>query len=105
MGGKRPRALLNLASLVIVIAGLKAAAPVVAIAIVAAFISMIAAPIVLWLKRKRVPSAIAVISVVLGIVGVFAIAGVLVGTSANAFVRQIPAYRARMNEQAAKPRP
>ncbi len=101
-GTRRPRLLSNLAALVIVIAGLKAAAPIIVLAIVAAFIAIIAAPIVLWLKRRGVPSVMAVIAVVLGIVGVFVIAGVFVGTSVNAFIRQIPVYRARMNEQAAR---
>jgi AI-2 transport protein TqsA len=100
--GRRPRLLLSLASLVIVVAGLKAAAPVVSLFIVSAFISMISAPVVFWLQRKRVPAGLSVLAVVFGIIGVFAILGVLVGTSANAFVRQIPVYRARLNEQAAK---
>jgi predicted PurR-regulated permease PerM len=49
-----------------------------------------------------VPAGLSVLAVVLGIVGVFVTLGVLVGTTANAFVRQIPVYRARLNEQATK---
>jgi len=102
-GGERPGQwiLINLAALVVVTAGLKAAASIVTLLLVSVFVAVVSAPAVVWLRQKRVPSALAALLVVLAVIGVLTVMGVLVGTSINGFVKAAPAYKARMNTQMA----
>lgn len=92
--------MINAAALIVIIAGLKAAQSLVVLALFAGFLSIISAPLMIWLRKHRVPAVAAVIAVVLLILGVLAVAGVLVGTSVNSFVRQLPTYRERLYQQA-----
>jgi len=91
--------LINAAAVVVVIAGLKAASSIVVLVLVSVFFSMLAAPAVLWLERKKVPAAAAVALVIAVFVGLLSLAGVLVGTSINDFIRAVPAYRERLSAQ------
>ncbi len=93
------RVWLNAAALVVVIAGLKAAKSLVVLALFAGFISIISAPLMIWLRKRKVPSVIAVSAVVLLLLGALAIAGGLIGTSISSFIRALPMYRERLNEQ------
>ena len=100
-GGKRAgqRILINLAALVVVIAGLKAAASIVTLLLVAVFVAMVSAPAVTWLRTKHIPSPLAALLVVLAVIGILTVMGLLVGTSINGFVNAAPAYKARLNSQ------
>jgi predicted PurR-regulated permease PerM len=59
------RALVMLASLVIVVAGLKVAAPLLVPAALAIFLAITLMPAVSWLQRRRVPTLAAILLVVL----------------------------------------
>ena len=59
------RAIFIAAALIVILAGLKAAAPLVDPLLLAVFIAIIAAPAVGFLMRRRVPDTIAVILVIL----------------------------------------
>lgn len=88
--------LLTLASLVIVIAALKIARPLLVPLAVSAFLATLTAPGVLYLKRRRVPAELGVpIVVLLTILLVGALAGIVAG-SLNAFIQALPAYQAQM---------
>lgn len=91
--------LLNAAALVVVIAGLKAASSIIVLVLVSVFFSMLAAPAVLWLERRRVPGPVAVALVIIASVGLLSLAGVVVGASINDFIRAVPAYRAKLSAQ------
>ena len=65
----------------------------------AVFLSVIGTPPVLWLERKRVPSLVAVLLVVTGMITILAIVGVVVGTSVNSFYTQLPVYQTRLQDQ------
>jgi len=95
------RFLINAAAFVVVVAGLRAASSVVVLFLVAAFFAMITAPGVLWLKKKRVPSVLAVLMVATAVVAVLSVVGVMVGASVNGFARALPGYRARLNDSVA----
>jgi predicted PurR-regulated permease PerM len=97
----RPRLLQNLAALVIVIAGLKLAAPMVTLLLISLFIAMVSAPGVLWLLSKRVPPTLAAVLVMLAVIAVMLGFAALLGTSTNSFVRALPVYRAQLNDQMA----
>ena len=49
------RALLTLAAFVVVVAGMRASAPILVPFLLAAFISIVASPPLFWLQRKRHP--------------------------------------------------
>jgi predicted PurR-regulated permease PerM len=96
VGGSR--ILLSLASFVIIVAGLKAAAAILVPFIVAFVLAIMGGPAVFWLKSKKVSSGSAVVLVVLGMIGVLSVVGYVVGSSVNEFVKVIPSFDARLQE-------
>ena len=88
--------LVSLAAFVIVVAGMKLAAPLLVPFLLAAFISiMIAAPFN-WLQCKGLPAGIALL-VVLGVLVVLAmLVGSLIGSSVQEFTGTFPVYEARL---------
>ncbi|MCI0437198.1 MAG: AI-2E family transporter [Gemmatimonadetes bacterium] len=74
--GERPRGrtnvLLAAAAFVIVVAGLKVAAPILVPCALAGFIVIVTRPAVSWLQRRRVPTSIAITLVILLLFGVIA---------------------------------
>ena len=93
------RVLVIAAALVIIIWGINQAELVLASFLVAVFLSIIGTPPVLWLKRKRFPSLIAVLIVVAGMITILLMIGVVVGTSINGFSSALPIYQTRLREQ------
>src|SRR4051794_39405441 len=62
--GPRPKAVLTLAGLVVVIAGMRAAAEPLVTLMVAVLLAVLSLPLVTFLQRHRVPTAFAVLSAV-----------------------------------------
>src|SRR5512143_295694 len=87
------------AALVIIVRGINQAQSVLASFLVAVFLAVIGTPPVLWLERKRIPSVVAVLIVVAGMITSLLIIGGLVGTSLNSFIDALPSYQQRMQEQ------
>jgi AI-2 transport protein TqsA len=92
-----PVTLLTLAASVVVIAGMRAAQNLVVPLMLALFLAIIAAPGVSWLKRKRVPSPVAILLVVIVMLSVLTIVGIVLGRSVNLFVEAIPQYQVRID--------
>lgn len=92
------RATLIVAALVVIAAGLKAAQDVVVPFLLAAFIATIAAPPVFWLEQRRVPGAIAIISVMIGIIGALFGITALLFRSGTAFTERMPFYQERVTD-------
>ena len=91
--------LLNLAAVVVVLAGLKLSGPVVVPLLISVFIAMIAAPPVFWLEKRRVPPALAVLSVVGLIVLLASLIGMVVAGSIDSFLAALPEYQARIKTE------
>lgn len=87
------------ASLVIILWGFTLAQSVIVLFLVSVFLAVLGTPPVLWLRRKRVPSVLAALTVICGMVAVLLIVGVLVGASLSDFTGNLPAYQARLQEQ------
>src|SRR5512139_1886720 len=92
------RILVAVAALAIIAGGIHQAQSVVEWILIAVFLAAIAAPSVLWLKRNRVPYTAAVLLVVAGMAAIFAVIGVLVGTSLNRFYADLPEYQVRLQK-------
>ncbi len=92
------RAVLTLAALVIIVAGMREAASLLLPFLVSAFLALICAAPLFWLKSKGLPSFVAVLFVVLVLLGLLSLLGVLVGTSLNDFYRALPAYQNSLQE-------
>jgi len=93
------RFLVIAAALVIIVWGINQAQSVLASFLVAVFLAVIGTPPVLWLERKRIPSVVAVLLVVSGMITILVIVGVVVSTSVNSFYAELPVYQARLQEQ------
>jgi AI-2 transport protein TqsA len=92
------RVLLTLASLIVVVAGLKAAQPILIPVLLALLLAILCTPAVFWLRRHRVPTVAAVLLVVVVLLGLFSIFGVVVGGSINGFMDAAPRYQERIDE-------
>jgi predicted PurR-regulated permease PerM len=93
------RFLIIAAALVIIIGGINQARSVLVSFLVAVFLAMLGTPPVLWLERKRIPTVVAVLIVVAGMIAILLIVGGLVGTSLNNFSGDLPSYQQRIQEQ------
>ena len=92
------RFLLVAACVVVIIAGLRAAAPIILPFLIAVFLAVVNVPLMNWLIRNRVPKPIAVVLTILTAVS---IVGILVGvmaTSLNQFSVVAPTYQERLQE-------
>jgi predicted PurR-regulated permease PerM len=67
--------------------------------LVALFLSVIGAPPVLWLKKKRVPSTLAVLIVLASMIIMLLLIGGVVGTSIANFSSSLPNYQSRIDEE------
>jgi len=98
--GHGAKALLILAATVIVLAGVKLAAPILVPFLLALFITLVSAPFALWLYDKGVPRGVAVTITFLLLVAGLTGLGALVGGSINAFYDQLPEYRVELADYA-----
>ncbi|MDD3857066.1 MAG: AI-2E family transporter, partial [Methanoculleus sp.] len=89
------------AAVVIVLAGARASTPILTPLLVAVFFAMITAPAMVWLTRRGVPRIPAAILVVAGLIGIFAGMIAFLGAALTGFVRSLPQYQARLDEQLA----
>ena len=90
--------LLPAACFVIVIAGLRAAAPLVVPFLLSAFIAIICSGPLVWMEKRRVPAAIAIIIIVGAIILLGVFIATFVGTSLTLFYENVPVYQDRIEE-------
>jgi AI-2 transport protein TqsA len=96
---KATSALVTLAAIVVLVAGMKAASEIIVPFIFSIFIAIIFAPVLLWLTRHRVPNVVAVIIILLGIILIGTLVSVAIGTSVQQFTRALPVYQASLQGQ------
>src|SRR5687767_12763319 len=94
--GRASQRLLNVASLVVVIAGLKLAAPLLVPFMAAVFLAILSLPVLTWLEEHRVPRGVAVGLAVLVNLAALAAMGFLVSGSVADFVDAAPRYREQL---------
>ncbi|KAF5087686.1 AI-2 transport protein TqsA [anaerobic digester metagenome] len=89
------------AAVVIVLAGARAATPILGPLLVAVFFAMITAPVMAWLTRRGIPRIPAAILVVVGLIGIFAGVIAFLGVALTGFIRSLPGYQAGLEEEIA----
>jgi AI-2 transport protein TqsA len=92
------RILVSVAALAIIAGGIHQAQSVLEFILIAVFLAAIGAPSVLFLERNRIPYTAAVLLVVAGMAAIFAVIGMLVGTSLNSFYADLPEYQLRLQK-------
>jgi predicted PurR-regulated permease PerM len=80
---------------VVLIAGLRAAQPILVPLLLAIFIAVLCLPLLSWLTRKRVPAGVAVVLVIVVAVAALAAVAAVVGSSITDFSARIPFYEQR----------
>lgn len=88
-----------MAFIVVILAGIKAASPIVVPFVLSAFIAVICNPAINGMTRLRIPRLLAVMLMMIFIVLMGLWLASLVGSSINEFSRQLPVYRAQLVEQ------
>ena len=93
--------LINMAAFVIVVAGMKAATPLVVRFLLAVFLAIICAPPLFWMQKKGIPELIGMLLMIVVILGVWVSVVTLIGSSMTDFTRNVPGYQERLLEQTA----
>ena len=94
--GSATRVLIAIAAVIVVIAGIKAAAAIMVPFLLAAFIAILAGSPVYWLERHKVPVAIAITTVMVVILLVLVAVGLFIAQSVNDFTAALPSYQERL---------
>ncbi len=92
------RVLFTLASLVVIIAGVKAADQLFVPFLMALLVAIVAAPALLWFVRLGISEWLAMVLVVLIMLGAAVGVGMLVGNSIDDFQQALPTYEVRLRE-------
>ncbi|MFT6254581.1 MAG: putative PurR-regulated permease PerM [Granulosicoccus sp.] len=90
------RFLLVTAAFIIVVAGMRAAESLLIPFFLSLFIAIICSPLLVFLKRFRIPTGIAILLIVIMMVVVGFFIGAIVGSSVNSFTANIPEYQERL---------
>ena len=92
------RALLIAASLIIVIAGVKAAKTLILPFLLAMFLALVTLPLLNWMRDKKVPTPLAVLATLILALSIVVGLGVMIGGSVSSINDEIPKYRERLEE-------
>ena len=87
---------MTLAAIVIVIAGMKAAATLIIPFLIATFLALITVRPMLWLQQHRVPTVLAALLIVLTMLAIITVTGIVVGRSLAMFTAALPGYQEQL---------
>lgn len=93
------RFLLMAAAFVILVAGMKAAQPILVPFLLSVFIAIISAPSMFYLQRRGLPTAIALLLVLAAVISMLFLVAILVGNSIEDFRQSLPLYQSRLQDQ------
>jgi predicted PurR-regulated permease PerM len=95
--GSATRVLIAIAAVIVVIAGIKAAAAIMVPFLLAAFIAILAGSPVYWLERHKVPVPIAITTVMVVILMILVAVGLFIAQSVTDFTAALPSYQERLS--------
>ena len=87
---------MTLAAIVIVVAGMKAAAALIIPFLIATFLALITVRPMLWLQQHRVPTVLAALIIVLTMLSIITVTGIVVGRSLALFTAALPGYQEQL---------
>ena len=93
------RVMLLLAALVVVFVGMRLAAPVLNPILFAVVVALLFSPIYAWLRRRRVPTPLALVIMLVGLTILFAAIAGIMGVSIARFSGEIGSYTSKLNGQ------
>ncbi len=93
------RVLVIVASLVIILAGVKIAAPIIVPFLLSLFMAIILMPSLSYMIKKRIPISISLVVIVVVLVLILSLLGALVGHAVNDFTLQIPLYEQKLQDK------
>jgi len=92
----RSRALLHLAAIVVIVAGMKAAGAIIVPFLLAVFLAIICSPLLFWLQRRGIPDLLGLVLILGAVVGIWMLFVMLAGTTLADFSRNVPYYQDRL---------
>ena len=92
--------LVSAASFVVVVAGMRAAESLLVPFLIAVFVAVVCLPSLSWLQKKRIPTPLAMLIVIVGISHIGVLVTALVGTSLDDFSRDLPVYQSSLKVKA-----
>jgi len=96
------KSLLGIASLVVIIAGMKASTDILIPFLLSIFIAILCTSPLAWLQKHRIPPTMAVILVVACFILIVTVLSAVVGSSLGSFAEHIPQYQERLQEEMTK---
>ena len=96
------RFLIGAAALVVIVAGLKAAAVFFLPLLLALFLTILSLPLLDWLRRRRVPAGLAVTLTMLVVVAVLGVVGLVISVSVEDLTQKLPEYEVQVREAAGR---
>jgi predicted PurR-regulated permease PerM len=94
--------ILTIAALVIIVAGMKAAQAIIIPFLLSGFIAIICGPPLVWLRKKGLPTVLAILVVILGVSLLTLLITALIGSSVNDFSQELPVYQAKLDNKTAQ---
>src|SRR5215203_39605 len=93
------RVMLLLAALVVVFVGMRLAAPILDPILFAVVLALLFSPIYAWLRRRRVPTPLALVMMLVGLTVLFLGLFFILGVSIARFSGDIGSYTGKLNAQ------
>jgi AI-2 transport protein TqsA len=93
------RVMLGLAALVVVFVGMRLAAPILNPILFALVLSLLFSPIYAWLRRRRIPTPLALVIMLVGLTILFVGIFLILGISIARFSGDIASYAGKLNVQ------
>lgn len=94
---KERNAVVSFAAVVVIIYGIQFAKALLVPFLVALFLALITVRPMLWMERKRVPTVLAALVIVIIMMLILTVVGTIVGRSIAEFTAALPAYQARLD--------
>ncbi|RLA17573.1 MAG: hypothetical protein DRQ62_14810, partial [Gammaproteobacteria bacterium] len=91
--------LVSFAAICIIIAGMKAAAPILNPLFLSIFIAIICLPSLAWLDKKGLSSTLAILLVIMALFITIGTLGIYIVSSIDEFSQQLPTYQTNLKQQ------
>ncbi len=95
-GSPVARFIVVLASFIIVVAGMRAAEPLLIPFLLSLFLAVICSPPLVWMKERGLPTGVAILIIIATVVVISLLVGTIVGASIQSFRADLPEYQEKL---------